>query len=159
MKRIFGETDKFAIEVKGELAARGSVVGLRVWVNKKSFGQIEDEGVAGVSVSAFYSLVEDKGLHELEGSLSDIGNKLKEGCFKSIDKAKFRSPGESFDDFYIFVGKKGGDVIFTWTLIDSPFHEYPEYKYGINQEHIDLEYFRKVVRMFMASVGVASEGG
>lgn len=118
---IFGEKEKFAIEIKGIVNGRSSVAGIRVWINKKTFGQIEDAGVIGVSVSAFDHLTTLENLSNIDNKTLKNRSDIKLNYEKLDDRLKFWNSGESFDDFYIAIGKSGGDIAFFGPWLNTHF--------------------------------------
>ena len=150
MNTVIGQKSEFAIEYKLNKTEPHIMGNVCIWLEGKYLGYLFEEIILGVFQNAFKQLTNR--LNQLENS--EFDDKSFVEIYKLIASGKLDTgkhifaPGESFDDFIIYVYKKDDELNFIWKLCDEPFYNYPEYNNEINHKSIQTERFLECIERF-----------
>ena len=156
MSNLIGEKDKFAIEydlTKSEPYIMGNMC---VWVNNDYIGYFNEEIIISTAQYALNHLLQR--LTQLENPL--FNNQSQKEIYEilssdEIDNGQYiLTMGESFDDFIVYVIRKGNDMLFMWQLCDMPFYNYTNYDKNLKYKSISIDYFIKCIREFNRQLSI-----
>jgi len=149
---IVGDRKKFAIEwIKA-----ASLSPIRIWVNDRYIGTLEDEQFLGAVAEQLKNLLNRLDILSLEcfpddDSMFDF--LLSEGSGKHI-----LSLGDSFDDFCILVYVKEDEIYFVWRLEPEAYFNYPGYGVDVNFGCVYISDFRRVLNDYKKEISYYKYG-
>lgn len=146
MRKLIGDRESFGFEYEIE-SKKTHVMGyIRMWVDGKFIGAIEDVNVLPAILYQFEGLERENtdGCRFLDMEPGEIYEMIFSGTISDGRRYCF-SPGEAFDDFDVIAYVCNGNIFFVWKLVDRPFFSYPGYPDGVQSAQVSVDEFRQVV--------------
>lgn len=156
MTNLIGAKNSFGIEYKFNSVGHYSKSGdtfllgnIRLWVDGKYFGTLEDEEI----ISVYWGYFQHSNFPRIE--MSHLVDLSVDQVFKSImsdstgDYSGYIfSPGPAFDDFIIAAYSSKEKLVFIWSLYDNHYYQYPDYPKEIQYAEVNKEKFYEAVLEF-----------
>lgn len=153
MTNLIGNKTQFGIEYEVTSTEDGRLGRIRLWLDGKYLGSIDDIGILSVTVNQLGRLLEkpDSGEEFLEKSSDEILELSKAGSIENGGRLLI-SLGESFDDFYVLAFRNRENIRFFWKLNESSFFSYHNYPPHVMCADVPVEQIRRVVSDFERAI-------